>query len=117
MEERREEGQFQRDARRPVSSMGQSRYCSLSVSLKLLFFLLFRQIHDHLVSLSSFSAPHFTSLNWRLDVQTHSRYVNEMNQPTAIVQINTKVRRKAIMETTQDKAHVESTNQIQLSRR
>jgi hypothetical protein len=49
------------------------------------------QLHDQLVLSSGFSTPHFTSLNWRLDVQSHSRYVNEMNVPTAIVQINTKV--------------------------
>lgn len=39
---------------------------------------------------SVFSTPRFASLQWRVDVASHSRRVGELSQPTAIVQINTK---------------------------
>lgn len=51
-----------------------------------------KNVHDLLVAASGFSTPHFAALNWRLDVQSHARYVAEMNRPTAVVQISTKVR-------------------------
>ena len=41
-------------------------------------------------SLSSFSTPHFHSLQWRLDVQRFAREAGDMDKPTAIVQIQTK---------------------------
>lgn len=41
-------------------------------------------------SSADLSDARFQSLSWRVDAQSHSRHAQEMHQPTAIVQVNTK---------------------------
>lgn len=44
------------------------------------------QIHEQLVANSSWSS-HLKNISWRVDLQTKARHIEQINQPSAIVEM------------------------------
>ncbi len=47
------------------------------------------QIHQRLIE-SAVWSKHLDSFSWRIDVKTRSRHIDQLNQPTAIMEMNLK---------------------------